>query len=329
MNLRPADWERLRELRAGFLERGASASAEQLADYWRSTRDLELYDATFAQRIAWRWRAVQDELAARGFPAQARVVLDWGCGTGIAARSWLERFGAAGLEELHLVDRSAAAARFAAERARPLAGTARLSADLPERCDLLLVSHVLEETGERERAALLDLCGRARAIVWLEPGTHASARALLEVRERLRADFELVAPCPQRGACGLLAAGHERDWCHHFAAPPALCFRDAFWAEAARELKIDLRALPYSFLACVREGARETPADLARVLGRPRMQKGRARLDLCRASGVETRDYLERIDKARFQELGESPARARLYRVEEQDGRIRALQPWP
>jgi ribosomal protein RSM22 (predicted rRNA methylase) len=329
MRLRPADWQRLRELRAGFLERDAGDRAQPLPDYWRSARDLELYDATFAQRIAWRWHAVLDELAARGFPARPASVLDWGCGTGIAARSWLERFGADDLAELHLVDRSSAAARFAVERARPLAGASRVDTELPQRCDLLLLSHVLEETGEQERAALLELCSRAGAIVWLEPGTPASAGALLVMREQLREEFQLVAPCPHRGACGLSAPGHERDWCHHFAAPPALVFRDAFWAEAARELGIDLRALPYSFLACARAGAGETPPGIVRVLGRPRIEKGRARLDVCSSEGVQTRDFLERNDRERFRELGQSPERARLYRAEEREGRLAALRPWP
>jgi ribosomal protein RSM22 (predicted rRNA methylase) len=331
MELRPADWERLRELRADFLERGAAERAEPLPDYWRNARDLELYDATFAQRIAWRWAAVLAELAARGFPERPAVVLDWGCGTGAAARSWLERFGAQGLSDLHLVDRSQVAARFAAEQLRPLAGKARLHAEAPESCDLLLVSHVLDEAGDSGRAELAALCAKARSVVWLEPGTRSAARALVEQRELLRAEFELVAPCPHRGACGLAAAGREADWCHHFAKPPAFVFRDAFWNRAARELEIDLRALPYSFLALARAALAPPapPEGLVRALGRPRFLRGRARLDLCSESGVTTRDFLERFGKERFKELGQSPERARLYRVGEADGRVSALEPWP
>jgi SAM-dependent methyltransferase len=331
MELRQADWERLRELRASFLERAESAREEALGDYWRSARDLELYDATFARRIAWRWEAVLAELAARGFPEHPAVVLDWGCGTGAAARAWLEHFGAQGLAELHLVDRSSAAASFAAERLRPLAGEARIHSEPPQACDLLLVSHVLDEAGASGREALLELCQRARAVIWLEPGTHASSRALLELRERLRADFEIVAPCPHRGDCGLAGAGHENDWCHHFAKPPRFVFQDGFWSRAARELGIDLRALPYSFLALVRAAVAgaQPPPGLVRALGRPRMHRGRARLDLCTENGVATRDFLERYGRERFKELGESPERARLYQVEEGDGRISALKHWP
>jgi len=331
MELLTADWERLRRLRASFLERAEASRPETLPDYWSSTRDLELYEATFGQRIAWRWDAVLAELAARAFPARPKVVLDWGCGTGAAARAWLEKFGADGLERLHLVDRSKLATGFASERLKPLAGDARIATDPPAACDLLLVSHVLDEAGLDGREKLLEMCRRAQSIVWLEPGTVSASRALLELRETLRADFELLAPCPHRGACGMQAPGHERDWCHHFATPPRSVFQDAFWGRAARELGIDLRSLPYSFLALARAPIAGTPPphDLGRVLGRPRIEKGRARIDLCTASGVATRHYLERLSKPRFDELGESPERARLYRVEEGDGRIAALQPWP
>jgi len=330
VELSPADWERLRKLRATFLERAEAARPESLPDYWSSTRDLELYEATFGERIAWRWDAVLDELAARAFPAGPAVILDWGCGTGAAARTWLEHFGAEGLERLHLVDRSSLATSFAAERLKPIAGAARIATDAPAACDLLLVSHVLDEAGLDGREKLFEMCRRAKRVVWLEPGTQSASRALLELRETLRADFEVLAPCPHRGACGMQAPGHERDWCHHFATPPRSIFQDAFWGRAARELGIDLRALPYSFLALARAPVSAAPPpDLARVLGRPRIEKGRARIDLCTAGGVETRQYLERLSKPRFDELSESPERARLYRVDEQDGKIAALAPWP
>ena len=331
MDLRAADWDRLRQLRSIFLERAESARPETLPDYWSSTRDLELYEATFGERIAWRWDALLDELAARDFPARPAVVLDWGCGTGVAARTWIQHFGAEGLERLHLVDRSSLATSFAAERLKSLAGEARIATDPPAACDLLLVSHVLDEAGLDGRLKLLEMCRRAKSVVWLEAGTQSASRSLLELREGLRADFEIVAPCPHRGACGMQAPGHESDWCHHFATPPRSIFQDPFWGAAARELGIDLRSLPYSFLALARAEVAGAlpPAGLARVLGRPRIEKGRARIDLCTAEGVATRHYLERLSKPRFDELSESPERARLYRVEERNGRIGALEPWP
>src|SRR6187455_2478482 len=205
MELLREDWERLRQLRATFLERAEASRPETLPDYWKSTRDLELYEATFGARIAWRWDAVLAELAARAFPLRPKVVLDWGCGSGTAARAWLGKFGAEGLEKLHLVDRSKLATNFAAERLKPLAGAARIATDPPAACDLLLVSNVLDEAGLDGREKLLEMCRRAQRVVWLEPGTVSTSRSLIELRETLRADFEVLAPCPHRGACGMPA----------------------------------------------------------------------------------------------------------------------------
>ncbi len=326
MDLRSADWERLRELRSGFLH---AASERRLDDYWKSERDLELYDASFGERIRWKWLAVLHELRAREFPARPAVVLDWGCGSGVAARAWLDEFGSDGLDRLHLWDRSPAAQSFARRRLQPLAPHAQISGERPASSDLLLVSHVLDEVDARGFEELLEACRSARTIVWLEPGTRESARALVELRERLRGELHVLAPCPHSGACALAAPERAADWCHHFARAPRSVFQDAFWGRFARELGIDLRALPYSFLALAREPAAPPPADLARVLGRPRMEKGRARLDVCTSAGVATRDFLARHDPARFDELGEEPERARLYRLQEQEGRLRALVPWP
>ena len=55
------DWAALDRLRDTFL-----AVQSTGADYWMSRSDLENYDFTFAQRIAWKWDAVLRELGLRG-----------------------------------------------------------------------------------------------------------------------------------------------------------------------------------------------------------------------------------------------------------------------
>ena len=75
-------WERLRRLRAVFLDGAADA-----ADYWSDTALLDDYDRTFGARIRWKWEFVLDELAQLGWRAPAGLVLDWGCGTGVASRA--------------------------------------------------------------------------------------------------------------------------------------------------------------------------------------------------------------------------------------------------
>src|SRR6202011_496947 len=100
-------------LRQRFLDGTAGAT-----DYWSSENDLALYDATFGERIGWKWDAVLSELAARGWQPRSRAVLDWACGSGVAGRRvaalWPE------IESLALHDRSPLAVRFATAKARAL-----------------------------------------------------------------------------------------------------------------------------------------------------------------------------------------------------------------
>ena len=53
-----ADWRLLAERRDGYLAGRPRP--------WRGRRDLELYDATFARRIAWKWEYVLAQAAAAG-----------------------------------------------------------------------------------------------------------------------------------------------------------------------------------------------------------------------------------------------------------------------
>ncbi|MDD4892231.1 MAG: class I SAM-dependent methyltransferase [Phycisphaerae bacterium] len=103
------DWDALTRIRGEFLDGSAGHT-----DYWRSERDLASYDATFAQRIGWKWDFVLAELGRRGWSPPPGPLLDWGCGTGIAARRFLRQFGPSSVSELILFDRSALAMQFAA-----------------------------------------------------------------------------------------------------------------------------------------------------------------------------------------------------------------------
>ncbi|MBP9903596.1 MAG: hypothetical protein KBH45_19240, partial [Verrucomicrobia bacterium] len=61
MNWETIDWATLGRLRSEFL-----AGATSGRDYWQSESDLASYDATFAQRIGWKWDYVLAELTRRG-----------------------------------------------------------------------------------------------------------------------------------------------------------------------------------------------------------------------------------------------------------------------
>ncbi len=272
----------LRRMRERFLAGTAGAQ-----DYWRLPEDLALYDGTFAERIGWKWDAVLRELTARGWQPQTRHVLDWGCGSGVAGRRALAQWPH--LESLAVHDRSALAMRFATEKARadfPNVHIVHASSTLPPDA-LLVLSHVISELPARDLAALLDLARQAREVIWVEAGTHADSRRLIAVRETLRDTFSAVAPCTHQRACGMLTAKNAPHWCHHFAAPPPEIFQNARWMDFGREMGIDLRSLPYSFLVLERPRATPPlPDGLAHMIGEPREGKGHLKVLSCQAEGV-------------------------------------------
>lgn len=286
MDWESVDWAILERLRAHFL--GRTSDAEP---YWLSRSDLEHYDFTFGRRIAWKWAAVLEPLLRSGWMPPARRLVDWGCGSGIAARSLLAHAPAGSFDEIVLWDRSPAATSFAADRIheRSPAMTVRvtdpqsLAEDDP--AFVLTVSHVINELDAPARDTLLDIARRATAVLWVESGTAGDSRALVEAREKLRSEFHCIAPCPHNEVCGMLAPGNERHWCHHFARSPTEVFTEGGWARFGQLLGIDLRSLPYSYLVLDRR-PRASPQRESRLIGRPRESAGLMRIQRCRVEGV-------------------------------------------
>lgn len=259
-----ADWARLRALRDRFL-----AGAE--GDYW-TPRDLALYDATYAQRIAWKWRAVLATLDGLGWRPASRRLLDWGCGSGIAGRTVAEWADGG---EVEVFDQSGAAVTFALERLRAAGRSARRGAgDRVEPGTLLVLSHVVTELDDASLERLAALAATADEVLWVEPGARDASRRLSAVRDILeRGGHRFLAPCPHDALCPMLTAENERHWCHFFAAPPAEVFHSAFWREFSTEVEVDLRSLPYSFLAASRVATPPRWPDGERLIGRVREYK--------------------------------------------------------
>jgi SAM-dependent methyltransferase len=286
--MRSIDWDALKRLRAGFLT-GAT-------DYWQSEGDLDSYDQTFAQRIGWKWDFVLEELQRLGWQPPAGPVLDWGCGSGIAGRAYLTHFPA---EVLEVWDRSELATRFAVQRARERFPNVTVRAGSTATPAVLLFSHLLTELTDAQLHEAAALCGTAAAVIWVEPGTYEVSRRLAVVRNRV--PYNIVAPCPHRGACGMLAAGNERHWCHFFAPVPRAVFRDGNWARFAKVTGIDLRSLPVSYLVLDRRAGPGGPAE--RVIGTPRVYKAHALKLTCDASGVREREVRQRDQPEEFRRL--------------------------
>lgn len=297
------DWPALDRLRDGFL-RGAAAEGP----YWRSERDLASYNLTYGERIGWKWDAVLAELRLRGWTPPGGLILDWGCGSGVAGRRVIDAFGLAERSCLRVWDHSPLARTFAEAEARrrfPRADVGEWSPGEP--VGTLVVSHVLNELDEAGRTQLVALAREADAVLWVEPGTHADSRALLPWREQLRSTHRVIAPCTHERACGLLAPDRDRDWCHHFARPPAGVQADSRWVRFAQRAGIDLRSLPYSFLVLERREVRPAPppwpAGAGRLLGRPEFFKPYARALLCDETGLTDLTIPKRTAGAVYKQL--------------------------
>jgi len=296
------DWQLLERLRDRFLKNTGGEGP-----YWADEVTLANYDFTFGRRIAWKWAAVLQPMLERGWEPPARRLIDWGCGTGVATRSFLAHFGTGSIEDIILWDHSPAATRFAraaieAEHPGPSVRVADPSTAEDGPPFVLLVSHVINELDTTGLEALLALARKAEAIIWIEPGTREDSRRLLGVREQLRGVFHCHAPCPHDGPCGMLAAENARHWCHHFARPPTEAFTSRGWSLFAQRLNIDLRALPYSHLVLDRRPPPRIP-DAVRIIGAPREYSGLMKILRCREDGVSEVELQKRDSKPLWKKL--------------------------
>lgn len=321
MDWQDINWVALEQLRRAFLQGQPGAR-----DYWSDETTLASYDATFAQRIGWKWDYVLAELSRRGWTPPKAEVMDWGCGSGIAGRAFIDHFGQDSITSLRVTDHSALAIKFAAQRAQAKYPRLTVASGPGAAPGILLVSHVLTELTPTAIQGLADLAATALCVLWVEPGNYAASLQLIAVREQLRARLNVIAPCTHREHCGILAPENERHWCHHFAAPPPEIFHNANWSRFADLLGIDLRDLPLSFLVLDRRPAPVLPTGAARILGHPRVYKPHALLLACDATGVAERRLTKRALPQHFKRLRRGEV-AMLQTMECRMQEILAMEP--
>jgi hypothetical protein len=297
------DWTLLDRHRERFL-----GAVQDGGPYWSSPEDLAAYDMTYGERIGWKWDAVLRELGMLSWTPPGGCILDWGCGSGIAGRRVISSFGPGAFGGLCLSDHSPEATSFAEDAARrafpglEVAQATPAFLHSPEPIGLLVVSHVLNELNESGREELRRLARRSAAVLWVEPGSRETSRALGAFRDDWLKDFRVVAPCTHNEPCPVLLPGNERDWCHFFAPPPSAIFMDSNWVKFGQRAGIDLRSLPYSFLALDRTWT-GTPEGLSRILGRPEHFKPYARFLNCDASGLAELTLPRRANRELYREL--------------------------
>jgi hypothetical protein len=174
--------------------------------------------------------------------------------------------------------------------------------DGKESIGLLVISHVLNELSPEAVEEIRKLIARSRAVLWTEPGSRETSRALGALRDSFVGEFQVVAPCTHANPCPILGYGNERHWCHFFAAPPPAIFADSNWVKFGRRAGIDLRSLPYSFMALDREW-KGSVGGFSRVIGRPEAFKPYLRLLNCDDGGLAEIEIMKRHAPALNKEM--------------------------
>jgi Mitochondrial small ribosomal subunit Rsm22 len=285
MKLSGHHWQKLRDLRQFFL-----SAQPNHASYWDSEQTVELYDQTLAVRIGWRWDAVISHLRSLGWQPREKLILDWGCGSGVASRKILDAFP--DLESAYLADLSPHAERYAAKTIHTKFPSISVRNGIPEGEPFCLVlSHVLGELDDEAEELLATIIDRASSLIWVEGGSAVLSKKLVRWRQRI--DWPVIAPCTHRQHCGMLAPENHLHWCHFFTRPPGETFMSAEWAEFAKQLEIDHRTVAFSYLVLDRAVANQ-PGGLARNIGSTRVYKASAKLQLCDDSGLHDVELMKR-----------------------------------
>ncbi|MBP7843939.1 MAG: hypothetical protein KA116_03925 [Proteobacteria bacterium] len=294
-------WESLKLLRENFLN-------PQIGNqYWKSYEDLALYDESFGERIRWKALQVIEELKVRNYPSQVcEEILDWGCGSGIFIDAYLDQFPEHKPTCIYLEDHSEIAVNYALEKLSHKYPHLVFKKGKPsfEKKTLTLISHVLNECSEKAQSILNTIGEHSEAMIWLESGTALNSKNLGAMRERLKRNLKVWAPCPHQERCPML--NREKDWCHNFAKIPQIAFHDAYWEDFSKELGIDRHRLPYTYLAL----HKATPQSLfeRRHIGEARLYKAWAETLICENDGQAHEVRIQKRDqKELFKQLKRNP----------------------
>ena len=266
----------LKEIRSHFLKDKPSTTK----DYWESVEALEAYDAVFARRIQWKWQSVLRELEDLRIDIPPGRVLDYGSGTGVASESMGQLFK----REYLIFDRSQRAMLFTQRKLEKLGvSCAQVNSYEEKPYDTFIASHIFSELEEAECIKVTKAAEKAQFLILVDAGTPAVSKKLVKLRdELLQRSWFVVAPCTHMNLCP--TGKSEADWCHFFAKTPSFVFTDSSWGKLAKELNIDLRSLPLSYLVMSKTPQELHGAD--RLIGRLKKNGQETLFHSCGAKGL-------------------------------------------
>lgn len=226
------------------------------------------------------------------------------------------------IRNVSLFDRSTLSVEFATKKLTRLFPNTRFTQGDTLDAQSVLISHVLNELSNAELSRLLMRLKHATSIIWVEPSQKQIATRLVEVREALRNDFHIVAPCVHQASCGMLAPENARHWCHHVALPPQEAFTESKWAKFADALHIDLSDLSLSYLVLDKRSLKPLSPNVKRLVGNVRLYKATASVLLCDEQGVREVELTKRDLPDVFKAFKKGKI-ASLPSVEVESGRIK------
>ena len=288
-------FEALKKLQELYLK----GSPQLQRDYWTEEL-LELYSSSLGERISWKWQHCLEDLKKQNvhpenlFPKKNFLLEDWACGPGTASLKYLELCDQINNYKLKLVDRSTVACSFAQKKIKETFYSIDFSDNqIPNKKEFLhiqLISYVLSELSTTSLSQIVDNLKKTDLFIWIDASSIKESQQLSRIRDSLLEEFYFLAPCPHQRECPVLKT--KNDWCHRFAKAPTYVFHDSEWSRISKELKIDLRSLPYHSLYGVKKTLfNKTPEfklpelNNLRLLGRPRVGKHEAKADFCTTAG--------------------------------------------
>ena len=273
-------------------------------------------------------------------------ILDLGAGVGTTTFAFLRAAAAAGRApdrvEVDAVDQTALALRAFEALARGAPGLppmdvrsqvtdalARVTGTREE-WDVVLMGLFLNELPMADRRTLMEaLAPRLRpggTVLILEPALRETTRALHQLRDELRSDWTILAPCIRRGPCPMLES--ERDWCHEeepLELPPAL-------EGVARAAGLRGDRLRYSYLTLRRDertlGAALDAEDGWRVVSQALKTKGKLEIYGCGQPGRVRFTRLDRHAAEPNAPFGEA-RRGQVLRIEGAEPKGQGLRVGP